>query len=57
VTQPSSIASASISGNTLSVIGTAAGTTSVTIQDSYSPAETMTIPITITASTTTGGAQ
>ena len=44
----SSIASVLVSNNnTLSVLGVAAGTTSVTIQDSYSPAETITIPITI----------
>jgi hypothetical protein len=46
-------ASALISGNTLTIIGVAGGNTSVTIQDSFSPAETLTIPITITGSGTT----
>jgi hypothetical protein len=54
VTVPaSSIASAIISGNTLTVTGSATGTTSVTIQDSFSPAETITIPITVSGSATT----
>ena len=58
VTQPnSSIASANIPGNILTVFGKAIGTTSVTIQDSYSPAETITIPITVGGGTTTGTTQ
>jgi hypothetical protein len=51
VTQPDpTIATAQISGNTLSVIGSNLGATSgstVTIQDSFSPAETITVPIAI----------
>jgi hypothetical protein len=50
VTQPTSgTASAFLSGNTLNVTGASTGNTSVTVQDSYSPAETITIPITATA--------
>jgi hypothetical protein len=53
-TQPDSgIASASISGNTLVVFGTATGTTSVVVQDSYSPAQTITIPIMVGTQTST----
>jgi hypothetical protein len=49
VTPPNaSTASALISGNTLTIIGTSTGTTSITIQDAFSPAETITIPITVT---------
>ena len=54
VTQPdSSMATAIISGNTLTVTGSSQGSTSVTIQDSFSPAETITVPINIGASTVT----
>ncbi|MDR3519786.1 MAG: hypothetical protein P4L63_02785 [Candidatus Pacebacteria bacterium] len=45
----SSIASALVSGNTLTVIGSTAGTTSVTIQDSFSPEQTINVPITVGA--------
>ena len=41
------IAGAVISGNTLIVTGSAVGTTSVTIQDSFQPASTITIPISV----------
>jgi len=47
-----SIATVSISGNTIYVVGLSAGTTLVTIQDSFTPAETITIPITVTGSST-----
>jgi hypothetical protein len=52
-TNSSDIASAVLSGNTLTVTGSSQGATSVTIQDSYSPAESITVPITIGASTIT----
>jgi hypothetical protein len=52
-TNASDIASATVSGNTLTVTGSSQGTTSVTIQDSYSPTESITVPITIGASTIT----
>lgn len=42
-------ASAFVSGNTLNITGAGAGSTSVTISDAYSPAETATIQITSTA--------
>jgi hypothetical protein len=60
ITTPSdpSVANAAVSGNTLIVSGVSLGnTTSVTIQDSFSPAETITVPITIitiTGTSTTG---
>jgi hypothetical protein len=48
ITSPSSnIAMPTVSGNTLTVVGSTQGTTSVTIQDSFSPAETIIVPITI----------
>jgi 3-keto-L-gulonate-6-phosphate decarboxylase len=50
----SSIATVIVSGNTISATGNVAGNTSVTIQDSFSPAETITIPITVTESLPVG---
>jgi hypothetical protein len=50
ITVPATGAMATVSGNTLTVTGSGQGTTSVTIQDSYSPAETITVPINIGAS-------
>jgi hypothetical protein len=50
----SSVAAAVVSGNTLNIFGTAAGTTSVTLKDSFSPKETISIPITVTTATTQG---
>jgi hypothetical protein len=47
-TQPDSgIALALVSGNTLSITGIKSGTTSVVVEDSFSPSQTITIPITI----------
>ena len=47
-----SIATVSISGSIISVTGLSSGTTLMTIQDSFTPAETITIPITVTGSST-----
>ena len=44
---------ATVSGNTLTVTGSTQGSISITIQDSYSPAETITVPINVGASTST----
>ncbi len=52
-TNSSDIASVSVSGNTITTTGSVEGNTSVTIQDSYSPAESITVPINIGATTVT----
>jgi len=52
-TNSSDIASVNVSGNTIMVTGSVEGNTSVTIQDSYSPAESITVPINIGATTVT----
>jgi hypothetical protein len=46
----STVATATISGATLSVTGVAAGSTSVTVKDNSSPANTVTVAITVTTS-------
>ncbi len=50
----SSVATATISGSTLSITGVGAGTTSVTVKDNSATAKTVSVNITVTASTPTG---